>query len=439
VIGGGNSFQPYNGTVMTKSTDIRTLRGLDRPTRFTIPDTKGLHLWVRDDLKKYWVFRFTADGKRHDTGLGSFPEITLADAKHKVAKLRGLLANGINPAELKRHQREATKEKTKITFAEYARNHIDRMSPNWWNHKNEKQWINTLKTYAYPVIGKLELDAITTQHVLKILEPIWTTKNQTSSRLRGRIERILGAAITQGLRQQSNPALWKGHLEHLLPAHRKSDKHHEALPYFEIPEFMSHASKVKTMSYLALQFTILTAARTGEVLFAEWNEIKDDVWVIPAHRMKAKREHQVPLCNRALEMLKQAHEVGKDSIYIFNNYGRPLSSMAMLMAVRRYRRGLTVHGFRSTFRDWVSEETNHTSEVAEMALAHAITNKVEAAYRRGILLERRRDLMIDWERFCMSHHQSQKLQDSTASTPNAACSQTALAEETPNGDVPLLM
>ncbi len=412
---------------MTKSTDIRTLKALDRPTRFTIPDTKGLHLWVRDDLKKYWVFRFTVNGNRHDTGLGSFPEITLADAKHKVAKLRGLLANGINPAELKQQQREAIKQKAKVTFSEYARDHIDRMSPNWWNHKNEKQWINTLTTYAYPVIGKLELDAITTEHVLKILEPIWTIKNQTSSRLRGRIERIMGAAISQGLRQQPNPAIWKGHLEHLLPAHRKSEKHHEALPYAEIPELMAHLANTRAVSILALQFTILTAARTGEVRFAEWNEIKDDVWVIPAHRMKAKREHQVPLCSRALELLKEAHHLAKDSNFIFNNYGKPLSSMAMLMAIRRYRTGLTVHGFRSSFRDWVSEETTHSSEVAEMALAHTITNKVEAAYRRGILLERRRALMLDWEKFCLSHSQSQHPQDTHLAVINQNGTEPALA------------
>ncbi len=412
---------------MTKSTDIRTLKALDRPTRFTIPDTKGLHLWVRDDLKKYWVFRFTVNGNRHDTGLGSFPEITLADAKHKVAKLRGLLANGINPAELKQQQREAIKQKTKVTFSEYARDHIDRMSPNWWNHKNEKQWINTLTTYAYHVIGKLELDAITTEHVLKILEPIWTIKNQTSSRLRGRIERIMGAAISQGLRQQPNPAIWKGHLEHLLPAHRKSEKHHEALPYAEIPELMAHLENTRAVSILALQFTILTAARTGEVRFAEWNEIKDDVWVIPAHRMKAKREHQVPLCSRALELLKEAHHLAKDSNFIFNNYGKPLSSMAMLMAIRRYRTGLTVHGFRSSFRDWVSEETTHSSEVAEMALAHTITNKVEAAYRRGILLERRRALMLDWEKFCLSNFQSQHPQDTHLAVINQNGTEPALA------------
>ena len=217
------------------------------------------------------------------------------------------------------------------------------------------------------------------------------------------------------------------HLEHLLPAHRKSNKHHEALPYAEIPELMAHLSKTPAVSYLALQFTILTAARTSEVLFAEWNEIKDDVWVIPAHRMKAKREHQVPLCSHALELLKEAHHMAKDSTFIFNNYGKPLSSMAMLMAVRRYRTGLTVHGFRSSFRDWVSEETTHSSEVAEMALAHTITNKVEAAYRRGILLERRRALMLDWEKFCLSHSQSHHPQDSHQAVITQDCTETPLA------------
>jgi integrase len=181
------------------------------------------------------------------------------------------------------------------------------------------------------------------------------------------------------------------------------------------------------VSYLALQFTILTAARTGEVRFAEWNEIKDDVWVIPAHRMKAKREHQVPLCSRALELLKEAHHLAKDSTFIFNNYGKPLSSMGMLMAIRRYRIGLTVHGFRSSFRDWVSEETTHSSEVAEMALAHAITNKVEAAYRRGILLERRRALMLDWEKFCLGHSQSQYPQDAQFGVINQDGTEPALA------------
>jgi integrase len=387
---------------MTKSIDIRTLRALDRPVRFTIPDTKGLHLWVRKDLKKYWVFRYTEGGKRYDMGLGSFPEITIADARRKVARMRGELANGVNPSTSKRQLSEEAKPKSKVTFAQYVPEHIERISPNWSNIKSQQQWLNTLSFYANPVIGKLTFDEITTDHILEILEPIWKTKNETASRLRGRLDRIIGSAITKGMRKEGNPAIWKGHLEHLLPAHRRFIKHHEALPYKEVPDLLVYLSKKNLMSYLALQFTILTASRTGEVIHSQWSEVKDDVWVIPAHRMKAKREHQVPLCNQALKLLKQAKAMGSESAYIFNREGKPLSNMTMIELVRVYRKGLTVHGFRSSFRDWVSEETMHSSEVAEMALAHAITNKVEAAYRRGILLERRRALLQDWENYCLS-------------------------------------
>lgn len=391
---------------MSKSTDIRTLRALDKPTRFTIPDTKGLHLWVRKDLKKYWIFRFTFDGKRFDMGLGSFPEITLADARQKAAKLRGTLATGRNPAAEKQRQRESSRLKLSIPFSKYALTHIERMSPNWWNDKNEKQWMSTLSTYAYPVIGKLPVEEIQTHHIVEILEPIWSIKNQTATRIRGRLERILSAAITQGLRPHPNPAIWKGHLEHLLPRVRKSEKHHAAMPYSEVPELMRYLQKLEVVSSLALQFTILTACRTGEVLFARRSEIQDNVWIIPPQRMKARREHQVPLCSRALEIINQATSSGH-SEYVFSNNGEALSNMAMLMLIRRYRQGLTVHGFRSSFRDWVSEETSHSSEVAEMALAHTIPNKVEAAYRRGILLERRRTLMMDWQTHCLSYMKTQ--------------------------------
>lgn len=229
---------------MTKSIDIRTLRALDRPVRFTIPDTKGLHLWVRNDLKKYWVFRYTEGGKRYDMGLGSFPEITIAEARRKVARMRGELANGINPSISKRMNRQEEKPKSKITFAHYVPEHIERMSPNWSNIKSEQQWLNTLTTYAYPVIGKLSFEEITTDHILKILEPIWKTKHETAARLRGRLERIIGSAITKGMRKEANPAMWKGHLEHLLPAQRKSTKHHEALPVLPV-----HDSFITTIEH----------------------------------------------------------------------------------------------------------------------------------------------------------------------------------------------
>ena len=270
------------------------------------------------------------------------------------------------------------------------------MRPKWRNQKHGDQWVATVANYAFPVIGAMPLDKIETHHVLEILTPIWHTKSETAVRLRGRIERILSAAITRKLRTGANPALWKGHLENLLPTQRASDKHHEALPYPYIPTFMAKLRNADGLSALALEFAILNASRTGEVLLVQGN-----VWTIPGSRMKAGQTHQVPLCQRSLDLLLVAQSMDPDSTYLFSRNGKPLSNMAMLMMVRRMQAGLTVHGFRSTFRDWVSEETDHSPEVAEMALAHTIGSKVEKAYRRGNLLERRRRLMQDWESYCM--------------------------------------
>ena len=386
---------------MSKSTDIRTLKNLNKPTRYTIPDAKGLHLWVKADLKKYWIYRYTINSKRYDISLGSFPEITLADARTKAQNFRAMILNGINPKEEKKRQRLSVKiEKPSISFKKYALEYIDRMSPKWTNDKHTEQWVSTLTLYAFPVIGSLSLEAITTQHIQKVLDPIWSSKNETASRVRGRIERILSAAITSGLRTSSNPALWRSHLENLYPQHRKSLVHHAALSYKLLPTFLQDLIAIDGVAALALQFTILNASRTGEVLHATRSEISESVWTIPATRMKAKQEHQVPLCSQSLMLIEKAKKLDPDSPYLFSKKGKPLSGMAMLMLVRRHHPGITVHGFRSAFRDWVSEETNHSPEVAEMALAHTIGNKVEAAYRRGKLLERRRILMQDWQVYC---------------------------------------
>ena len=387
-----------------KSINVRTLLALSKPTRFTIPGSRGLHLWVRPDLKKYWVYRFSFEGKRFDTSLGCFPEITLAEARNKVIKLRGKILNGENPLEAKKQK--ASPQTPQITFAKYAEQYINRMSPKWSNAKHAAQWMATVKTYAFPRIGKLPLDAITTNHIVQILEPIWTTKHETARRLMGRMERIISASITSGLRTSSNPALWKGHLENLLPQIPKSGKHHEALPFGEVPSFMRYLRANESTSSLALQFVILNASRTSEVVYAKRTEIHEDIFAIPPQRMKARKTHEVPLCPRSLQLLEEARMNDPESEYLFSNNGRPLSRMAMLMLLRRYRPGLTVHGFRSSFRDWVSEVTEHSPEVAEMALAHTIGNKVEAAYRRGKLLERRRILMSDWELFCLSAEQN---------------------------------
>jgi hypothetical protein len=269
-----------------KSTDIRKLRALSKPIRFTIPESRGLHLWVRPDLKKYWIYRFSFEGKRFDTSLGSFPEITLSDAKNKVIKLRGTILNGENPLEAKKPK--AAPQTPPITFAKYAEQYINRMSPKWSNAKHAAQWMATIKTYAFPEIGKLPLDAITTNHIVQILEPIWTSKHETARRLMGRIERIISASITSGLRTSSNPALWKGHLENLLPQIPKSRNHHEALPFGEVPSFMRYLGANESTSSLALQFVVLNASRTSEVVYAKKTEVHANIFTIPPERMKAR-------------------------------------------------------------------------------------------------------------------------------------------------------
>jgi integrase len=248
----------------------------------------------------------------------------------------------------------------------------------------------------------MKLDDIETSDIQAVLMPIWLKIPETASRVRARIEKILSAAITHKHRLSSNPAVWKGHLENIFPAHQNSENHHEALHYEELTDFIKALNEIDGISALALQFTILNASRTSEVLLGLRSEVKGDIWTIPANRMKAKKEHLVPLCTRSLELLEIAQNLDPESEYLFSRNGKPLSNMSMLMITRRIKNGLTVHGFRSTFRDCVSEETEHSPEVAEMALAHSIGNKVEAAYRRGKLLERRRRLMKDWETYCLT-------------------------------------
>jgi integrase len=389
---------------MKKSTDVRTLKKLTNPIRYTIPDTRGLHLWVKAGHQKYWIFRYSIQGRRFDTSLGRFPEISLAEARDKVLKLRRQIINGINPNEAAKARRasQIKVQNFSISFKKFAEDYIERMSPQWSSKVHEQQWRHTINSYVNPLIGSIALEEITTQHILEILTPIWTTKHETAVRLRGRIEKIIAAATSQGLRTSSNPAIWKGHLDNLLPQIRPETKHHEAMHYKEVPEYFQKLTATKTLTSLALQFTILNASRTGEVIYAMRNEVMGDVWVIPAKRMKAKREHHVPLCAKSLAIIEMAQKFDEDGESIFSKNGKGISNMTMLKLIKSHQSHLTVHGFRSTFRDWVSEETTHSPEVAEMALAHSIQNKVEAAYRRGNLLQRRRQLLMDWETYCLS-------------------------------------
>ncbi|MBT8603055.1 integrase arm-type DNA-binding domain-containing protein [Polynucleobacter paneuropaeus] len=389
---------------MTIKLDYQTVKNIKTAGRYTDALVKGLHIWVKPNLNKYWIFRYTHQGKQHNISLGPFPALTIAEARIKAQKARDELDKGVNPVATKNTSKtlkEAPKTE-KIRFKEFAHSCIQTKRAEWTNQKHGDQWEYTLEEFAYPVIGDKHLDQITMEDVLEILTPIWTTKTETASRLRGRLEWILASATTRKLRSGINPALWRGFLQTILPAPNKikTVEHHKALPYRQVPNLVAQLREMDTMGALALEFTILNASRTGEVIGGLRSEIHGDIWIIPGSRMKAKKEHRVPLCERSLEILAIAKAKDEDSNYLFSRSGKKLSNMAMPMALRKFDLEATVHGFRSSFRDWVSEETSHPSEVAEMALAHTIANTVERAYRRKDLLEKRRLLLNDWEEYC---------------------------------------
>ena len=385
---------------MATKLDTQTIKNLKKPGRYTDALAMGLHLWVKEGNKKYWIYRYTIGGKQKNIGLGPYPNVGLADARIKALEAKKKVATGVDPKPDKQNKVEL--QRTRITFSEFAKEYISSKSHEWTNAKHQLQWEYTIEEYANPVIGNKYMDQISTEDILKILSPIWTKKTETAVRLRGRIELILAAAATRKLREGLNPAQWRGHLETVLakPNKIRTVKHHTALPYDQLPKFMLELRDMGTIAALALEFCILNASRTGEVIGGKRSEVSGDIWVIPAERMKAKKAHRVPLCSRSIEILKLAKLHDPDSEYLFSRGKRPLSNMAMTMVLRRLNQKVTVHGFRSSFRDWVAEETNHASEVAEMSLAHVIGNKVEAAYRRGDLIEKRRSLLMDWEKHC---------------------------------------
>jgi integrase len=362
-------------------------------------------------VTKSWLFWFTSpNGRTRQMGLGAADTFTLADARERARQARKLVADGIDPIEARRQQRMAAKLDTAraISFRQAAEKYIGSHKAGWKNAKHAKQWPTTLEAYAYPIIGALPVAAFDTALTLKVLEPIWTKKPETAKRTRGRIEAILDWAAARGYRNGENPARWRGHLDKLLPSPRKvrAVRHHPALPYAELPAFMAELrAREQGLSARALEFTILTAARTGETIGATWDEfdLKEKIWTVPAVRMKGGKDHKVPLCDPALEMLETLpRECGNKFVFAGTSKGAALSNMAMLELLKGMRLGFTVHGFRSTFRDWAAERTNYPREVVEAALAHTIENKVEAAYRRGDLFEKRRRLMRDWARYCAS-------------------------------------
>ena len=367
-------------------------------------DGGGLYLQVTESGAKTWIFRFMMAGKRRDMGLGPFHTVGLAEARQAAAECRKLKLQGIDPiAKRQSEQLAARAEVAKVnTFKQCAEAYISAHEPAWRNAKHGSQWRNTLTTYVYPVFGELPVNAVDTGLMMKVLEPIWATKTETASRLRGRIEMVLDWAAARKYREGENPARWKGHLDKLLPARSKVQKveHPAALPYEQIGTFMKALREQEGVAARGLEFQILTAARTGEVIGAVWDEIdlENKVWAIPASRMKAGKEHRIPLSLAAVSLLKAMQKLSV-SAYVFpgGKKDKPLSTAAFLATLKRMKRpDLTAHGFRSTFRDWAAEKTDFPSEVAEMALAHTVGDKVEAAYRRGDLFEKRRALMEAW-------------------------------------------
>ena len=371
-------------------------------------DGGGLFLQVTATGSKSWVFRFKKGGRLRVMGLGPMHTLSLVDARDKARDCRRLRLEGKDPIEERKADRFAAKlEAAKaVTFRECAEAYIAAHEVGWRNAKHAAQWPSTLKAYVYPHFGGLPVQSIDVGLVIKALQPIWTTKPETGSRVRGRIEAVIDWATARGYRQGDNPARWRGHLDSLFPPRSKVRRveHHAALPYAEIGRFMTELRAQEGVAARALEFAILTAARTGEVIDAKWGEINmaDKLWTVPSARMKGGREHRVPLSRRAVAIVEEMQAL-RSGDYVFSGgrRGRQLSNMSMLMLLRRMGRGdLTVHGFRSTFRDWAAERTEFAAEVAEMALAHTVSDKVEAAYRRGTLFEKRRQIMESWATFC---------------------------------------
>lgn len=385
------------GRSLQKLADVYVKSTKLKPGRHS--DGGGLYLNVAPGGSKSWVFVWTRDKRKREMGLGAYPAVTLTKARARVAECRTAVEDGRDPIADRDKEAEPT-------FGEAAERFLAGMETGWKNEKHRQQWRSTLDTYCTAMKDK-RVSAIGTDDVLAALTPIWREKAETASRLRGRIERVLDFARAKGWRTGENPALWRGHLRHVLPARQKLQRgHHPAMPYADVPEFVQRLPGAAAMAARALEFLILTAARSGEVLEARWSEFDLDagIWSIPASRMKAGKAHRVPLSSRALEIVKAMHEA-RVSDYVFpgERPGRPLSNMALAMLMRRMKAdAYTVHGFRSAFRDWCGDVTSFPREVAEAALAHEVGNAVELAYRRSDALEKRRELMVAWERYCIA-------------------------------------
>jgi len=386
-----------------------TVRRVESETRAGMfADGHGLYLHVSALGAKSWVFRYTFRGKRHDLGLGSVSLFSLAEARDRAFTARRLIAEGRDPIEERQAARigKAVELARGMTFDACAWAYIEAHKAGWRGAKHRRQWETSLSSYVLPRLGNLPVGEIDVGLVMRVIEPIWSVKPETASRVRGRIESILDWARTRGYRQGENPARWRGHLENLLPKKTKvrAVAHHAALSHKEIASFMASLGEQEGVASRALEFSILTAARSGEALGALWEEIDaaQRLWTIPAARMKAGREHRVPLSAKAMKIVEQMAAI-RASKFVFpgTREGRPPSKTAFFEVLQKMkRRELTAHGFRSTFRDWVAEQTSFPAEVAEMALAHLVGDEVERAYRRTDLFEKRRSLAEAWASHC---------------------------------------
>ncbi|SCY31207.1 site-specific integrase [Nitrosospira sp. Nsp13] len=375
-----------------------TVKRLSKPGVYG--DGRGLYIRVTEGGSKHWIHRFTLRGKAHWMGLGPYPEITLTEARLKNLEARRTRLTGVNPI----NARNAANAKAlTITFQECADQYISSHRSGWKDPNHVVNWTNTIATYCGPIIGKLPVNEIDVALIMRVLDPIWSTKVATAKSLRGRMESIIDWATVRGYREGENPARWKGKLDHLLPKSSKLKKttHHAALGYTQMAELMLRLRQQDGIAAKALELAILTACRSGEVRLATWGEIslKNRVWIIPEERMKAGKEHRIPLSDAAMAVLDQ---MDKTTELIFpGQRGRPLGDGRLYEVIRRAGfDNVTVHGFRSTFRDWAAESTAYPQHVAEMALAHSIGDKVEAAYRRGDLFTKRTRMMQDWAQFC---------------------------------------
>ena len=382
---------------------VTAVNKLKKPGRYAVGD--GVSLQISQWHTRSWIFRYKRHGRVHYMGLGPCSLVTLAEARAKGRDFRRQLLDGVDPLANKRRRRadEMLALARNRSFADCAHEYIASHEAGW-SAASSTQWRQSLEQYVFPIIGKLPVAEIDLPVVLRVLKPIWQTVPETASRVRARLENILGWAAVHGLRSGDNPARWQSHLEHILPSRRSFDpiEGFAALPYPKVPAFMSGLRGEEGVAARAFEFLILTGTRRGEVLGARWDEIQGDMWVIPAARMKLRREHRIPLSKQAQALLAALPREGQ---YLFSvRSGQPLNHMSFRRILTKLANGATVHGFRSAFRDWAAEETHFPREVCEQALAHKISNAVEAAYRRGDLFEKRRRLMQDWSDYCERGH-----------------------------------